>query len=67
NTIILRIPNISCDHCIHTIKRELGSVEGVGFVSGDVAARQVTVNYENDDALARAKATLAEIGYPISV
>jgi copper chaperone len=58
--ITLSIPNISCHHCVMTIKRESGFVDGADFVSGDVEAKTATFDVENDRALA----ALKEAGYP---
>ena len=63
-TITLHIPNISCHHCIMTIKRESGFVDGVEFVSGDVEGKTAVFKVEDGDALASLKKTLAEVGYP---
>jgi copper chaperone len=65
-TITLSIPNISCHHCIMTVKRECGFVEGVEFVSGDIEARTATVRVASDQALIALKAALAEAGYPVA-
>ncbi|OPL08626.1 MAG: hypothetical protein AVO34_14115 [Firmicutes bacterium ML8_F2] len=62
--VTLDIPNISCNHCIMTVKRETGFVEGAEFVSADLDARKVVVQVENQDALESLKETLAEAGYP---
>jgi len=64
DTITLKIPSINCGHCVMTIKRESGTVEGVEFVSGDPAAKTATFKVANDQALKQLKATLAEAGYP---
>ncbi|MGD2207447.1 MAG: heavy-metal-associated domain-containing protein [Anaerolineae bacterium] len=63
-TITLSIPNISCHHCVMTIKRESGFVDGVEFVGGDVEGKEATFQVEDDGALASLKETLAEAGYP---
>lgn len=65
-TITLGIPNISCHHCVMTIKRESGFVDGAEFVSGDVEGKTATFQVENEEALAALKATLAEAGYPVA-
>ncbi len=62
--ITLSIPNISCQHCLMTIKRESSLVAGVEFVSGDVAGKTATFQVENAEALNALKAALAEAGYP---
>jgi copper chaperone CopZ len=64
-SITLYADDISCQHCAMTIKRELASVDGIADVQVDVAAKAITFGYRDDEALARAKATLDEIGYPI--
>lgn len=63
-TITLSIPNISCNHCVMTVKRESGFVDGAEFVSGDVEGKTATFKVATDGALAALKSTLAEAGYP---
>ena len=64
-SITLYADDISCQHCAMTIKRELGAVAGISNVQVDVASKAVAFEYSDDRTLARAKATLDEIGYPI--
>jgi len=64
-TITLYADDISCNHCAMTIKRELAGVTGISNVEVDVAAKAIRIEYSDQDALARAKATLDEIGYPV--
>ena len=63
-TVTLDIPNISCNHCVMSIKRETGFVSGAEFVSSDVEAKTGTFHIASDEALASLKAALAEAGYP---
>jgi copper chaperone len=63
-TVTLDIPNISCNHCIMTVKREAGFVDGIEFVSGDVGAKKAVFKVEDDKALNALKEALAEAGYP---
>ena len=63
-TITLSIPNISCNHCVMTVKRESGFVDGIEFVSGDVDKKSATFRVAGDKALQELKAALAEAGYP---
>jgi copper chaperone len=63
-TITLSIPNISCNHCIMTIKRETGFVDGAEFVSGDMEGKTATFQVESDETRESLKAALAEAGYP---
>jgi copper chaperone CopZ len=62
-TITLSIPNISCNHCIMTVKRETGFVDGAEFVSGDVDGKTATFQVTDEDSLLELKRTLAEAGY----
>ncbi|MFQ6015392.1 MAG: heavy-metal-associated domain-containing protein [Anaerolineae bacterium] len=65
-TLVLSVPNISCDHCIMAIKRELGELSGVSQVEGDVEKKEVTVSYDTEETLAAIRSTLEEIGYPVA-
>ena len=62
--ITLSVPNISCDHCIMTIQRELSNVEGVATVEGNVDKKEITVEWEAPANLEKIKSTLEEINYP---
>ncbi len=63
-TVTLSIPGISCNHCIMTVKREAGYVEGAEFVTGDIEGKTATFQVKDDEALSSLKKTLAEAGYP---
>ncbi len=58
------VPNISCDHCVTTIKREIGGLMGVKEVTGDVRTKLVTVMWDSPASWGLIKGTLQEIGYP---
>ena len=60
------IPNISCGHCVMTIKRELGEVQGVSKVEGDPQKKEITVEWDTPASQEKIKATLKEIHYPAS-
>ncbi len=63
-TKTLSVPNISCGHCVMTIKRELGALAGVQSVEGDVDRKEITVTFEPESVFDKIKETLVEIGYP---
>jgi copper chaperone CopZ len=42
------VPTISCGHCVNTIQREVGEVDGVRSVSADQATRKVTISWDPD-------------------
>jgi len=58
------VPNISCGHCTHTIKMELGDLPGVKSVQAEVASKEVTVEWETPATWDKIEATLVEINYP---
>ena len=58
------IPNISCDHCVMSIKRELSEVEGVSKVEGSSDTKKITVEWDAPATLETLKSTLKEINYP---
>lgn len=59
------VPNISCQHCVATIERELGDLQGVESVSADQASREVTVEWTAAGTDWQSIASyLGDIGYP---
>ena len=62
-TTALNIPNITCGHCVMTISRELGEIEGVARVQGDPAAKTITVEWGSPATLEKIHDTLKEINY----
>jgi copper chaperone len=65
-TITLSIPAINCNHCIMTVKRESGFVDGAEFIDGDVEGKTATFEVASDATLQSLKAALAEAGYPVA-
>ncbi|NLX35464.1 MAG: heavy-metal-associated domain-containing protein [Chloroflexi bacterium] len=60
----LTCPDISCQHCVMTIKRELAGLTGVTVEAIDLDAKQVRLQVSSDEDLSLAIKTLVEIGYP---
>lgn len=60
------IPNISCGHCVMTIKNELGDIEGVTNVNGDPGSKTITVKWKAPATLKAIKDKLKEINYPVA-
>ena len=58
------VPNISCDHCVNTIRNELKEVGGVNLMDGDVDNKQITVEYEAPATEGKIREKLKEINYP---
>jgi len=61
----VRVPNISCGHCVKTIERELGELGGVTAVKADATTKTVAVEWrEPQTDWAAIRDLLAEIDYP---
>ncbi|MBP9502970.1 MAG: heavy-metal-associated domain-containing protein [Candidatus Promineofilum sp.] len=63
-TKTFKVPGISCMHCVHTIKTEVGEIAGVQSVEADKDTKMVTVNWGNPADWEKIRATLVEINYP---
>ena len=58
------IPSISCGHCVNAIKNELGELDGVSKVEGDIAGKSIEVEWDAPATENQIKSKLAEINYP---
>jgi len=58
------VPNISCGHCVMSIKNELNEIDGVKSVEGDPDTKSITVEWEASTSLNAIKEKLQEINYP---
>jgi copper chaperone len=63
-TVTYNIPNISCGHCVHTIKMEVSNLEGVLSVDASADAKTVKITFNPPATEAAIKDLLAEINYP---
>ena len=45
----VRIPNITCGHCVKTIAREVGDVPGVISVRGDEDTKTVAIEWSEPE------------------
>ena len=57
------VPNISCNHCVHTVKSELGELAGVQSVAADAQTKQVTVAWSEPATWEKIETLLKEINY----
>jgi copper chaperone CopZ len=64
--ITLSIPNISCGHCVMTIKNELSEMEGVIHVEGDEQTKEIKVDWQEPASIEKIKEKLEEINYPVA-
>lgn len=59
-----KVPNISCGHCVATIQREVGELEGVTSVKAEQATKMVTVAWQEPQASwDKIRALLNELNY----
>lgn len=65
-TVTYSIPNISCNHCVHTVTMEVSDLEGVQSVVADVGTQQATIVFEPPATEEAIKDLLAEINYPVA-
>ena len=60
-----KVPNISCGHCVMTIEREVGELEGIVSVKAGADTKMVTVEWNEPPASWEGiQALLQEINYP---
>jgi len=65
-TVVLNVPDISCEHCERAITDALTPIDGIEVVAVDIPAKQVRVSF--DDArvdIDQMKDILAEEEYPV--
>jgi copper chaperone len=61
----LTAPDISCGHCVATVKKAVGTLDGVRQVDADAATKRVVVAFDPSRvSLARIEIALDEAGYP---
>ena len=59
------IPNISCNHCVHTIKMEVSELVGVNEVVADADKKEATITFDPPATEEQIKSLLEEINYPV--
>lgn len=65
-TVTYSIPNISCNHCVHTVTMEVSDLDGVKSVVANLDAKQATITFEPPATELGIKELLAEIDYPVA-
>ena len=58
------IPNINCQHCIHTITSELRDLQGVKDVQAKLELKEIEVSFEPPATEEEIIEILKEINYP---
>jgi copper chaperone CopZ len=65
-TVKYFVPNISCNHCVHTIQNEVVELKGVTSVKADAATKEVVIVFEAPADEGKIKQLLSEINYPVA-
>ena len=61
-------PDISCDHCVATVKEAVGALPGVASVEVDPDSKLVAIDFDPGwVSLTQIAAALDEAGYPVDV
>jgi len=64
-TVTYNIPNISCGHCVQSIKMEVGDLSGVTGVEANPDSKTATITFSDPATDESIKSLLAEINYPV--
>ena len=64
SSITLRIPNISCGHCVNAIKNELLDMKGIKSAEGSPAQKTMEIEFIEPATENDIRKALKEINYP---
>lgn len=66
--VTVTAPDISCAHCVATVKEAVGQLPGVASVEADPESKRVEIDFDPGRvSLAQIAAALDEAGYPVTV
>ena len=64
--LTLTAPDISCDHCIMSIRKAVSKLAGVEFVNGDPTRKQISLRFDESRVkLADIEQAMEDEGYPV--
>ena len=63
---VYRVPDVSCEHCVHAITTELTRIPGVIEVDVNLSTKLVTVQSEENVPDGALRAGIEEAGYDIA-
>jgi len=64
--ITMKAPDISCEHCVATVKKTVGQFPGVQSVEANAETKIITLTYDPTQAdLPKIEDALEEEGYPV--
>lgn len=63
---VLKVEGMSCQHCVNSINKAVGELNGVEKVSVDLKGKTVSVDYNQDQVgLDRIKEVIEDQGYEV--
>lgn len=60
----IKIPNMSCDHCVRTLETELSELKGVNSVVADLSKKTLAISIDDTITWDNVVELLKEINYP---
>lgn len=63
--LVLNVEGMSCSHCENRVKKAVTALEGVTSVTVDLAAKKVTVEYDESKSRPDFKTAIEEHGYKV--
>ena len=61
----LIIPDISCQHCVDTIKKALSEIENINLLEVDIDTKTVSIDYSNELDIDQIQNLLLDQGYTV--
>ena len=61
----LIIPEISCQHCVDTIKKALSEIENINLLEVDIDTKTVSIDYSNELDINLIQNLLLDQGYTV--
>ena len=61
----LIIPEISCQHCVDTIKKSLSEIENINLLEVDIDTKTVSIDYSNELDIDQIQNLLSDQGYTV--
>lgn len=65
-TITLHVQGMSCNHCVQAVEKALGKLNGIETAKVDLAAKQVTISFDEKAVdQEKIKETIEDQGYDV--
>ncbi len=63
---MLKVPDMSCDHCKMTVSQALSKLTGVSKVDVDLATKDVSVAHDERVSVGQLKRAVEDAGYTVA-